>query len=294
MRGALGLGLLVAAAFGACSPFSGESAGDGGAGGNDAASGVDADVADALSGRDADIAPGLDSSVPDACAGTSVFAPGLQAYWQFENNLNDSTCNGRTLSPTVDCPGGVAPYGPGRLKSGFFPDLGNCSLQTTAAALSFGSGDFTVSLWVNRLVAPSAYAHYALIGNGQVFIGAWQTTTGAGLPLYPTIQLMNGTTPIGFLQDTTFDFRDSGHTGVWVHIVAFRSGNTIGLRVNNSEHTTTLTGSALGAADTFYLGREGSGNTWAGTIDEVGIWNRALTPNETGQLYNGGSGLSLP
>jgi hypothetical protein len=39
------------------------------------------------------------------------------------------------------------------------------------------------------------------------------------------------------------------------------------------------------------LGRSIAGYPWAGLIDQVGIWKRALTPDEITALYNKGSGL---
>jgi len=34
--------------------------------------------------------------------------------------------------------------------------------------------------------------------------------------------------------------------------------------------------------------------TWAGSIDEIGVWDRALTATEVSDLYNSGSGLAYP
>ena len=40
-----------------------------------------------------------------------------------------------------------------------------------------------------------------------------------------------------------------------------------------------------------YLGRYGNGAYWKGSIDEAGIWERALSPMEIEQLYNMGNGI---
>ncbi len=37
-----------------------------------------------------------------------------------------------------------------------------------------------------------------------------------------------------------------------------------------------------------FIGSAGGGFNWVGTIDEVRIWNRALTANEVKQVYDGG------
>ena len=46
-----------------------------------------------------------------------------------------------------------------------------------------------------------------------------------------------------------------------------------------------------------WLGTRGFGGAsqyFAGTIDEVGIWSRALTSTEVTSLYNGGAGFQYP
>jgi PGF-pre-PGF domain-containing protein len=59
------------------------------------------------------------------------------------------------------------------------------------------------------------------------------------------------------------------------------------------------TGSSLGSftpSNNFYIGWDPyntqTGRYFTGVIDEVGIWNRALTPPEVSELYNSGNGLS--
>jgi hypothetical protein len=43
---------------------------------------------------------------------------------------------------------------------------------------------------------------------------------------------------------------------------------------------------------TTYVGRFGGGNNWIGSIDEVAIWNEALTAAEITALYNSGNELN--
>jgi hypothetical protein len=43
---------------------------------------------------------------------------------------------------------------------------------------------------------------------------------------------------------------------------------------------------------TLYVGGEGTGE-FNGSIDAVGIWNRALSDAEVAELYNNGAGLEL-
>ena len=62
---------------------------------------------------------------------------------------------------------------------------------------------------------------------------------------------------------------------------------------NNSHDGSADFGKAMKTgASTFRLG--GVTLPWNGSIDEMGVWNRILTPTEIGQLYNSGNGLAYP
>ena len=44
-----------------------------------------------------------------------------------------------------------------------------------------------------------------------------------------------------------------------------------------------------GGYDTFTIGDSGAG-TYAGYLDDIGLWDKSLTPTEITELYNGGNG----
>ena len=83
---------------------------------------------------------------------------------------------------------------------------------------------------------------------------------------------------------------------VWTHVGFTYDGTNISLYVNGSlDSATPYTGNFVRSTNTLYIGKEGSWNSqnYAGQIDAVGIWNRALTGAEVAELYNNGTGIEL-
>lgn len=94
----------------------------------------------------------------------------------------------------------------------------------------------------------------------------------------------------------------SGST--WYHVVFTSDGSTLKMYLNGSEETVTMgSGSNLGQwfsdIGTTYVHKYSLGfntsaankiNDFDGLIDEVGVWDRALTSTEVSALYNSGTG----
>lgn len=236
----------------------------------------------------------------DACgeAGCVNLNAGIAAYWPFNIDLADKSGNGLDLSSLAGpAPGLIA----AKFGDGFFAGLGsdftcgNCSEigRPTSPALDL-SGNFTLSLWVNRSAnanVDGTWFHYGIFDNGQVSIGA-NSANSAPTPAYPTVSFTNGA-GIASVQDTTFDFRAPANVGVWTHLIAFRRGGLIGLRVNGKETSANSAPNVGAATATFRMGRDNGGYNWQGVIDEVAVWNRGLTVAEMDALYNGGIGRPL-
>ena len=84
--------------------------------------------------------------------------------------------------------------------------------------------------------------------------------------------------------------------GAWQHFCFTFSGNSNmnGIRVYRNAvvdvtpGSTALTGTLLQAQNAMLGSRNGS-FTWSGNIDEVAIWNKALSQTEVSEIYNGGA-----
>jgi hypothetical protein len=80
-------------------------------------------------------------------------------------------------------------------------------------------------------------------------------------------------------------------TGTWYYVVLTRTDNTVKFYLNG-RYVSNMT---ISGSDQLSLSQIGfKGRSFKGTIDELGVWNRALTDADISKLYNNGTGLSYP
>jgi hypothetical protein len=226
---------------------------------------------------------------------------GLVAYWKLDGDAKDASGHGLDLVGAPLDASHVLQFSPGKIGQGLFPGMppgdslgtGATALQHAPAPLLDFANDFTVSLWAKHQKNPDVdqlWWGYGILDNDQV----WLSAQGDGVsptPANTVFALRAGGMELARVTDTAFDFRSAPN--VWKHIVVFRRGGTMGLRVDGRETTASFSGT-VGAASTFYLARRTDGYPWQGMIDEVGKWNRALLASEMDDLYAGGMGRTLP
>jgi hypothetical protein len=214
---------------------------------------------------------------------------GLIGYWQFDGDARDASGGGRDLRLM----GGVGFAG------GLFGealDLHNNINQYATrpvddAIYDFGSGDFTLQAWVN----------FNDTSHEQVLVEKYDPGVAPGW----TLTMINDTgldhvwhlsarPAVHLISDT-----QSIPTGVWHHVVArkyaedfdiFYDGNNIAY---GSGLDPVPDSPALLSVGVFNF-PGGACYPLDGRIDEVAIWNRALTDQEIAALYNGGSGMPIP
>jgi hypothetical protein len=154
-------------------------------------------------------------------------------------------------------------------------------------ALDFGTGDFTVSVWAKNtgstggnqsMVAKNYYDGEDPAGENR-WLFYIKTTAGGML----TFARDNDYTTLVYDGDYIGD-------NIWHHFVATRVGGDGYLYVDGVERA-FASGFFIGYSfsNTYDLNigsrLNGSENLFKGNIDEVRIYNRALTPNEIMQLY---------
>jgi hypothetical protein len=209
---------------------------------------------------------------------------GLVGYWPFcgnandeSGNGNDGTVNGATL--TEDRFGDTnAAYD--------FDGESNFIEVLHSQTLTF-ENSISISIWLNS-------PDYSLNTNGlveRVPLGKQRSPDGSGIELETLdsggdccgaqFYLYNGSqiveyTPIGAMP-----------IDEWVHLTGTYDGGTLNLYQNGQ-----LLGSSSGICDlsaisqNLFFGKEGSiGRFFKGRIDDIAIYNRALTPEEVLQLY---------
>lgn len=226
---------------------------------------------------------------------TNTLLNNILSYWKLDNNgsggvsLVDSTGNGVTLTNN----GGVA-LGDGEINNGaVFPTPKGSSqwLRASNSSIAVGTGDFTISAWIK----PASFSD-------QDFITAFCLGLGGGsafgdrltLCVNPDGQLFNIWGPNAALHNSYATLN------VWNHVTLVRKDNVVSLYLNGVSSGTPFTPTAYNNYDEnliFGLANDQLGTSnyiMEGGIDEVGLWNRALTLSEIASLYNSGNGLSYP
>jgi hypothetical protein len=202
----------------------------------------------------------------------------LVSYWGFngdandEHGSNDGTVSGATLQQV-------------KLGTGAYSFDGNdyINLGDKFDADEFTtSGVFTVAHWfkttIGGIILSKKYSWYSgkiLTTNGNYYLTTW-STSGSGVSI----------------ADTSNDYRD----GKW----------HLGVAVFNNTTATIYIDGVLKASDSTYVswsrnttentcigGRQDLQEMFNGLIDNVTIWDRALSSTEVTELYNSGDGLEL-
>lgn len=213
---------------------------------------------------------------------------GLQAYYKFDENtgttIHDATGNGNTGTLSA---GGL--WTNGIIGSGVnFVNSNSVHVDIPSFNNIINYSAITVQAWWNptfvggsdRLVTNS---HTDSDNNG------FQLMNNGGNQMF--FMVGNGSMQV----NSQANFVSS--TGVWYHLLGTYDGANVIFYINGSGQTpAALTGNiALSLNDLWISGNPAYNGDYAhGIIDEVAIWNRALTPLEVTLLYNGGAGLQYP
>jgi hypothetical protein len=84
------------------------------------------------------------------------------------------------------------------------------------------------------------------------------------------------------------------NTGAWQHVVAIYDNGAMRFYFNGTEYTTNQNEGNHSSSGKFTIGgnqTHSPHNYYGGQIDEVAVWNEALSANEISALYNSGAGL---
>lgn len=216
----------------------------------------------------------------------------LVSFWKLDEtsgNANDSYgTNTLTNNNTVT-------YTTGKINNGAsFTRASSKSLSRADNASLSITGNLSISMWVNFATTPTSGNHFGLVakleGSPNYSYALTLHHNGTGLELYFQ-NSTNGTAVTQKFVDWT------PTTSTWYHVMAIytAAAGSVAFYVNGSQQGSTQSGlgtSIYDSTSTFYIGRYDGGNYMDGLIDEVGIWNTALTGTDVTTLYNGGAGLS--
>lgn len=150
--------------------------------------------------------------------------------------------------------------------------------------------DLTTNMTLSAWVYPTT-----LNTENMIFIKAVDSDT-ADRAYYIRVNSAGGTSMI-VVQSTTENFAFASAavtTNTWTHVVGTYDGSNIRIYTNGTlRNTTPLTGSANTNSGQIWVGRLANQGQemWTGTLDELRVYNRALSASEVSQLYNWRPGL---
>ena len=200
---------------------------------------------------------------------------GLLAWWGMAD-ATDATTNGNTLTA----------FGLTSTTDRFGTTNAAYSFNGTSSYLTRSSightftqaGSFSVSIWIKRV--------NNVTGNVAIMSGTTTSLNFIWLVQCDATKAIFGTNK----QQSAWFWTNASTNYVineWEHYVGVYTANTMTFYRNGFlQGTTTNTHTNVNQAILpIWIGRGVSGNYFNGSLDDIGIWNRALTPNEITVLY---------
>ena len=206
---------------------------------------------------------------------------GLLGYYPFTGSTNDVSANAANLTNnnavlTADRFGTAnAAYS--------FNGINQYLINSTPNFTFNPSSSFTISFWYNR---NNTSANGVLIMNATNTAGnfIWIFQAGQTNSQYGTNKQ----------QSSWIWAQTASTTSAWTHIVCVYNAGAMTLYKNNIQVATgTFTHTNVTSANLpLYVGRGIGGDYYNGKMDDIGIWNRALTVCEINDLYNSSNSLT--
>lgn len=212
----------------------------------------------------------------------------LRAYYKLDTTTNepaDATGNGYRMYPVANPTSGAA----GIIGSAFDFEAGSSQYAQCLTPEMTLSAQCSISCWVKLESWPAG---------GQVMFGRRTGSNDCQFYIYGGgggLGFINwGCSPNGHFPSVA----DSAITsGAWQHLVATYDGAYVNLYTDNVKvYSAACTGTIVALSSDTKLGSDASAgsNELDGVMDEIGIWDRGLTPAEVNLLYSGGVGWQYP
>jgi hypothetical protein len=208
---------------------------------------------------------------------------GLIGYWNFDNSGNlgaDGSGTGNALSAN----GGAAYTATGKFGGGLSLNGTSAYLSKTSSVtnLPTGNSPYTISAWFK----PTATGARGIIGWGTFGVGRQV----CALRLHNA----NDFRHYWWAADLDAAANTNYSNGQWHHILAVYNGSTRALWYDGVLIGQDSPGTNSSTNSNFGIGRTNSTEYFQGTLDDVAVWNHALTNAEIAALAGGGSPLNGP
>jgi hypothetical protein len=201
---------------------------------------------------------------------------GLVAYYPFDGNANDASgnANNGTVSNAQ-----LTNDRFGITNSAYQFNGTNSAILFPGAPLT-NIDNWTLTAWMNPAVLPQQGVALTVGHDGaSPYNGYWLMISGGGSEV-PGTHPSAGYPTVGMV-DSAYSLPTNG---VWYHVVMLRESGVTKFYVNGSQ--TPGTGAIAPIAPTgLTIGSMTGANFFNGALDDVRIYNRALSSNEVSQLY---------
>lgn len=197
------------------------------------------------------------------------------AYWTADGNAVDSVGGHNGILKNG------ATFATGVVGQAFSFDGSGSHIEVPdSGAWSFGANPFTIELWAQFNNTWGGAFIASSDGPGQerkwIFAGG---ESGRGLSFH-----INGAPEIGGI-----NYPYAFLPGQWYHLAVTREGNTFALYIDGVQVTTSIDSVVIPDASaplTIGEAEDASFLFFNGLLDEIGIYNRALTPAEIKSIFN--------
>jgi prepilin-type N-terminal cleavage/methylation domain-containing protein len=196
------------------------------------------------------------------------FARGLAGYWSMDGNYLDSSGNNNNGAPF----GGVT-FSSGKLnQAGSFDGVDDYIKTSSGPSLNIAK-EITLSAWINTTTLSG---HDIILSRGNPYISRNGDDAFFRIHINGTGRSLRGTTRL--------------KTNTWYYIVATFDGTLLKIYLDGElENSVSFPGPITCCTNNPYdIGRNRNNNNYAfpGVIDEVRVYNRALSGLEVKSIYN--------
>ncbi len=218
-------------------------------------------------------------TTPPPCVSLpSNLQQGLVGYWPFCGNANDESGNGNDgvvngATLTEDR------FGVANAAYGF--DGVDDFIQASVPQLPQGNSDRTQSLWVKLNSIPNAGDGYYFLSYGSYEVSSFEGNIVGIANNTPIITWRYSPYGIPYI-----DYPSVAELNTWYHLVAVVDNANAKLFINGEIVSESDASNWNTLLTDLFIGRKvDSGGYIPGSLDDIGIWNRALTPEEVHELY---------
>ena len=205
---------------------------------------------------------------------------GLVGYWKMDEGVGTTIADSSGIGNTGTLSGATIP----EWSSGKFGNSINLSSNNDyinigegGGLFDFGSNNFSISFWMNPDSLSTAFTRILGKASGASWENGYAFST------------LNNTFAFWINGQTNVAAASLPSTGVWHHIIGTYDHSKIKLYIDGIEVASTpYTQNIIDTSLDFRIGTifNGGNTEFDGKLDEVRLYNRALSPSEVSDLYN--------